>query len=158
MIILPSSTPINQVVIGQGVISSGNNTVTFPSNLKTFPHGTEVNFSTANGGCIYPVSSSIRWKDNVEDICNKIDTSKLYDLRPVTFNPAIDNKNPDGDKDELCMGLIAEEVERYFPVLVPKDEKGRPSSVRYSLLSVVILEEMKKLKKELDFLSKQIRL
>ena len=110
--------------------------------MKTFPHGTEVNFSHPGGGMLFPVSSSIRWKENVEDISKKIDTSKLYDLRPVTFNPTNSN--------ELCLGLIAEEVEKIFPTLVPKDDQGLPSSVRYSLLSVLVLEELKKIKIELD--------
>ena len=137
--------PINQLVFGQGVVSFGDNTVTFPSNLRALPNGTEVNFSSSGGGCLYPVSSSIRWKNNIEDISSHIDTSRVYDLRPVTFNPAIGH----GDERELHIGLIAEEVERIFPVIVPKDDIGRPSSVRYSMLSVLLLAEMKKLRDEL---------
>ena len=134
--------PINQTVIGVNVKSMGNNSITFAKNLKTFPHGTEVNFSHPGGGMLFPVSSSIRWKENVEDISQKIDTSNLYNLRPVTFNGT--------DSSDLCLGLIAEEVDKFFPTLVPKDEQGLPSSVRYSLLSVLVLEEIKKLKIEVD--------
>ena len=138
--------PVNQIVIGQGVVSYGDNTVTFPNNLRALPSGTEVNFSSAGGGCIYPVSSSIRWKENVKDIGQTIDTSKVYDLRPVTFNPAIGHGNP----EETHIGLIAEEVDRIMPLIVPKDSTGRPSSVRYSILSVLLLAEMKKMKEKLD--------
>ena len=140
-----SDVPINQIVIGQGVVSTGDNTLTFPKNLKSFPNGTEVNFSNSGGGCLYPVSSSIRWKENVTDIKEKIDTTKIYDLRPVTFNPATGHGNP----EELCIGLIAEEVDRILPNLVPKDDQGKPSSVRYSLLSVLLLEEIIKINKDL---------
>lgn len=139
-------TPLNQIVFGQGVVSHGDNTITFPSNLTSLPHGTEVNFSSSGGGCLYPVSSSIRWKENVEDISNIIDTSKVYDLRPVKFNPAPGH----GDPSEVHIGLIAEEVDRVLPIIVPKDASGRPSSVRYSLLSVLLLAEMKKLKDQLN--------
>jgi hypothetical protein len=52
----------------------------------------------------------------------------------------------------MCFGLIAEEVDKYFPLLVPKDDLGRPASVRYSLLGVLLLEEMKKMKKEVEHL------
>jgi hypothetical protein len=138
--------PVNQIVIGQGVVSCGDNTVTFPNNLRTLPSGTEVNFSSSGGGCIYPVSSSIRWKENVHDIGENIDTSKIYDLRPVTFNPALGHGNP----EETHIGLIAEEVNRVIPLIVPKDSMGRPSSVRYSILSVLLLAEMKKMKEKYD--------
>ena len=141
-----SENPQNQIVIGQGVVSYGDNTITFPTNLKTFPSGTEVNFSSPYGGCLYPVSSSVRWKNNIKNISETIDTSQLYNLRPVVFNPAIGH----GDPQELHLGLIAEEVEKYFPNIVPKDNVGRPCSVRYSLLGVLIIEELKKLKNNYD--------
>ena len=141
---------VNQIVIGRDVISHGDNTITFPNNLRTFPNGTEVNFSNTNGGCLYPVSSSIRWKTEVQDISSKIDTSLIYKMRPVTYKASEGH----GDQDELNIGFIAEEVERLIPNLVPKDEKGRPSSVRYSLISVLIIEELKKLKEIIDRLDK----
>lgn len=145
-----SEVPINQIVIGQGVIGTGDNTLTFPSNLKAMVHGTEVNFSNTNGGCLYPVSSTIRWKENVRDLGELVDTENLYKLRPVTFSG---KENP----DDLSLGLIAEEVNELFPVLVPKDSKNRPASVKYSLLSVLLLNEMKKLRQEVvDLQTKRI--
>ena len=71
-------------------------------------------------------------------------------MRPVTYKASEGH----GDQDELNIGFIAEEVERLIPNLVPKDEKGRPSSVRYSLISVLIIEELKKLKEIIDRLDK----
>ena len=59
-----------------------------------------------------------------------------------------------GDHTALHIGLIAEEVERYLPIIVPKDQNGRPASVRYSLLSVLLLEEMKKLNIEITELKR----
>lgn len=130
----------DQIVIGSNTIAYGNNTITFPDNLISFPNGTEVNFSSTNGGCLYPVSSSRRWKDDIQPIENNIDTSKLYELEPVTY------KSKTGENKHLHLGLIAEEVDKYFPELVPKDREGLPSSVRYSLLTVLLLAEIKKLK------------
>ena len=147
-----TDVPVNQIVFGQGVTSFGDNTITFPSNLRTMPSGTEVCFSSSGGGCLFPVSSSIRWKENVKDIGVNIDTSKIYDLRAVTFN----SSERHGDPNELYIGLIAEEVDTLFPVLVPKDNLGKPSSVKYSLLAVLLLEEIKKLRQELNTLKIQI--
>lgn len=140
-----SENPTNQIVIGQGVVSYGDNTITFPNNLKSFPNGVEVNFSHTNGGCLYPVSSSVRWKNDIQDISKNIDTSLLYQLRPVTYKSTLDN-----DEKHTHIGFIAEEVEKLFPNLVPKDDLGRPSSVRYSLVSVLVVEELKKLKEKIE--------
>lgn len=137
---------VNQIVIGQGVQSTGDNTITFPDNLVSFSSGTEVNFSSSNGGCLYPLSSSRRWKNNIKDIEEKLQTENVYNLRPVTFSPALGHGNP----DITDLGLIAEEVDEYFPIMVPKDSKGRPASVKYSLLGVLMLAELKKLKKRVD--------
>jgi hypothetical protein len=139
-------SPVNQIVIGSGVVSFGNDTLTFPSNLRAFSNGTEVNFSNSGGGCLYPVASSLKWKTNIEDIKTKVDTSQLYKLRPVTYN----SKKDHGETKETQIGLIAEEVNELFPHLVPKDDSGQPASVRYSLLSVLLLEEMKKLKNNME--------
>jgi hypothetical protein len=144
------NTPVNQIVIGQGVVSYGDNSITFPKNLKSFPNGVEVCFSSASGGCLFPVSSSLKWKTNIEDIEKNIDTSKIYDLNPVTYNSV------NGDPKETHIGLIAEDVDKLFPELVPKDEEGNPSSVKYSLLSVVLIAELKKLKKEIDDLKSKL--
>jgi hypothetical protein len=141
-----SDMGVNQIVFGQGVTGQGDNTITFPSNLVSFSSGTEVNFSTANGGCLYPVSSSRRWKTDIKDISEKLDTSRMYDLRPVTFTPTEGH----GITDDMDMGLIAEEVYQLFPNMVPKDSMGQPASVKYSLLSVLTIEEMKKLKSRLE--------
>jgi hypothetical protein len=138
---------VNQIVVGQGVRGYGDNTVTFPDNLMSFSNGTEVNFSSSGGGCLYPVSSSMRWKTDIKNIQENIDTSKLYNLRPVTFN-AIQGREEKAKGIDL--GLIAEEVNELFPILAPKDRFGQPASVRYSLLSVLNLAEMKKLKQRLD--------
>ena len=69
-----SETPVNQIVIGNNVVSHGDNTITFPNNLKSLPNGCEVNFSSSGGGCLYPVSSSIRWKQDIKDIDSVINT------------------------------------------------------------------------------------
>jgi len=138
----------SQIVFGKGVVGYGNNTITFPKNLTPFPSGTEVNFSSSGGGCLYPVSSSLRWKTDIKDISSTIDTTKLYDLRPITYKTKIGH----GDTSATHVGLVAEEVNKLFPWIVPKDDDGQPSSVRYSLVPILILEEMKKLKEKVDIL------
>jgi hypothetical protein len=150
-----NSNAVNQIVIGQGVQGKADNTITFPENLTSFSSGTEVNFSSPNGGMLYPVSSSRRWKTNIKDIANSLDTSLLYKLRPVSFTP-IDGHDSGNTINGIDIGLIAEEVDQYFPNLVPKDIHGQPASVKYSLLSVLLLEEVKKLKKEIEEIKNEV--
>ena len=94
-------------------------------------------------------SSSARYKKDIVDI--EVDTSKIYQLRPVSFT----SKN----NGERYFGLIAEEVAATIPELaefakasdvIPgrTDDELVPDAVKYPILSVLMLEEMKKLKAE----------
>ena len=120
------------------------------------PHGLEVDGNVSfdgigsdtgtdviitSGGDIKKKTSSIEYKENVKDL--KIDSEKLYKLNPVSYNYKITNT-----KD---IGLIAEEVDEILPELVYRNEKtGKPESVKYSSLSVILLDELKKLRQEIQ--------
>jgi hypothetical protein len=102
----------------------------------------DVRYSTANGALYYQTSSA-RYKENIADL--EFDTSNLYNLRPVSFD--------DKTTGERCYGLIAEETFEQIPELVVTreiDGEAVPDSIPYSMLSVAILNEMKKLKAELE--------
>lgn len=86
-------------------------------------------------------SSARRYKRDITDI--EIDTSKLYNLRPVSF----EHINVTGSR---TFGLIAEEVIEEIPQLVYLNKEGQCESVNYSYLSVILLTELKKLKAEND--------
>jgi len=67
-------------------------------------------------------------------------TSKLFQLRPVTFL-----YKPEYDKSHtLQYGLIAEKVARIYPELVAYDKDGRVLSVKYQLLAPMLLNEVQK--------------
>jgi hypothetical protein len=89
---------------------------------------------------IYAYTSSLRFKHDITDL--EIDSSKIFDLRPVSYTP--------NDSDRRDFGLIAEEVASILPELVLYDSEGRPTAVRYEQLSVLLLNEMKKQKKEIE--------
>jgi hypothetical protein len=108
-------------------------------------------------GTIVRESSSARYKTDIENI--EVDTSKIYDLRPVSFRW---KAHP--EKAQKDVGLIAEEVFNTIPELAfvgridPVSGKYDatkpeiPESVHYKLLPVLMLQEMKKLKNRVDFL------
>ena len=98
-----------------------------------------------SGGQIAKKTSSIRGKDNVETL--DFDSSQLDKLRPVSYTYKFDDA-PD-------IGLIAEEVNEIYPELINYDKEGRPNSVKYDGLSVMLLDEVKKLRKEVKELKEK---
>jgi len=108
----------------------------------------DLRYNTSNGEIYYQTSSE-RYKSNIADL--EFDTSNLYNLRPVSFD--------DNETGERCFGLIAEETFEQIPeAVVTRDIDGEtvPDSIPYSMLSVVIINEMKKLKAENDSLKARI--
>lgn len=79
-----------------------------------------------------------------------MDLSKIYDLNPVSFNWESERG---GDRD---FGLIAEEVAEIEPLLVANDDEGKPFLVKYEMLSVLLLNELKELKTQNEALQKVI--
>lgn len=92
--------------------------------------------------------SSKRFKENITDL--EIDSSKIYELNPVSFNYTAERG---GEKD---FGLIAEDVEKVIPSLVLYNNDGEVFSLKYQLLSVLLLNELKKKKDELDDLKETV--
>tara|TARA_R100000808_G_scaffold10395_1_gene27657 strand:- start:29014 stop:31446 length:2433 start_codon:yes stop_codon:yes gene_type:complete len=105
----------------------------------------EVNINSSTG-LLTKVSSSRRYKDNIADL--GINTENIYDLRPVSFDWKSNGK-PD-------FGYIAEEVHEILPELTIYDDKNRPEAVKYKQLSILMLEELKKLRKEVKELKEKL--
>ncbi len=91
-----------------------------------------------SAGQLGTISSSRRFKEEIADMGEL--TDRLLELRPVVFRykPGVQ----EGERP-LEYGLIAEEVAEVFPELVVYDE-GKPFTVKYHLLSAMLLNELKK--------------
>ena len=105
----------------------------------------------ATSGLLYYDTSSIRYKENVQDLPNSLE--KIKALRPVTF----DEKST-GDS---CTGLIAEEVIEQIPDLVHLlDVEGydtpQPNSVDYAKLSVYLLKAIQEQQTVIEDLKSRI--
>lgn len=142
-----------------GIIANGEIRTNSQFYLNSSTAGTGTAVIRTSGGLLRPQSSTIRVKDNVNNL--SFDKEKLFALRPVTYNlkPALG-----GDYE---VGLIAEEVEKHMPQLVvygperqwegdtgipAKDEEGNeildwskmvPYSVHYDRLAVYLLQVIK---------------
>jgi len=97
-----------------------------------------------NNGQLGTTVSSAAFKRNIENM--GIKSERIYGLNPVSFMYKKDATNT------LQYGLIAEEVAQVFPELVVYDAEGKPFTVRYELLAVLLLNELKKLSAEVAVL------
>ena len=89
------------------------------------------------------LASAARFKEDVTPLDD--DSRRLFALRPVRFH----YKAPYDDRAQsLQYGLIAEQVAEVFPELVHHDADGAPYSVRYHLLSVLLLNELQRQERE----------
>jgi len=94
------------------------------------------------------VSSSARFKESVQDMDDA--SSALMNLRPVTFR----YKGQASDRTQF--GLIAEEVESVLPDLVVCDGAGEAETVLYHELPAMLLNELQKLRKEIERLQARL--
>ena len=137
-------------------------------NLLAASASTDVNINGSDE--LHSVTSSAFYKEAVRDL--EIDSSLIYQITPRSYRFGAEKTRPDGwpDPDEASddFGLIAEEVHEIIPelvqmredVVVSTDDDGRevrtpqgtsrPYSVRYSILPVLLLAELQKLRAEID--------
>lgn len=135
----------NTIRIGESGAGSYQQNKTYIAGIfgSTVDVGTGIPAVIDSAGLMGTVVSSQRYKENISDIGDL--SSKIYDLRPVIFNY---KKYPGND----AYGLIAEEVANTFPEIVVKDNEGNPETVRYLDLIPMLINEIKKLKEEIEFL------
>lgn len=105
-----------------------------------------------SNGQLGTVSSSIRYKEDVSEMGEA--SGRLLDLKPVTFR--YKDARTSGEKP-LEYGLIAEEVAQVFPDLVVFNSQGQPETVKYRLLSSLLLNELQKQHQQLDGQVAEIR-
>jgi trimeric autotransporter adhesin len=157
----------NVTVIGYGAKATANNQVRLGNDdvssfyckgAFTSPSGSSANmYISASGQIMRAGVSSLRYKKDIRDL--QINTDNIYNLRPVSYISKIDGQQ--------FFGLIAEEVAAVIPELAEferaKDvipgsnsEEMIPDAVRYPMLSVLMLNEMKKQKIIIDGLNGKI--
>jgi hypothetical protein len=113
--------------------------------------------SNASGQAAFEkFTSSRRYKTNIKDY--PYNTSWIYDLNPTSFT--FINDKPDALASQ-SIGYIAEDVSKIAPKeFIFWDESDpndiKEESVHYKLLAVPIIEEMKKLRTELQELKQKL--
>src|SRR5271166_4962346 len=128
--------------------TAGPHTAAFVAGISTSPVTGAVVYVTPSGQ-LGVAPSSERYKTAIMPMGTA--TAKLQELRPVTFHLKSD---PDG---AVQYGLIAEEVDKVYPELVIRDEKGEIQGVRYDELAPMLLNEMQQQKAQLEQQNTQLR-
>ena len=144
---VPKTSMSNNIFIGNvGVETDQQDTIRIGgTQTRAFMagiSGTAVSGSTvlvSSSGQLGTPPSSRRFKKEIVDMGEA--SEKLLELRPVTFKY---KQKPAKGEQPLQFGLIAEEVAEVLPELVVYDEEGQPYTVRYHLLSSMLLNELQK--------------
>ncbi|MBI3051832.1 tail fiber domain-containing protein [Candidatus Woesearchaeota archaeon] len=103
--------------------------------------------TTVNGmNTLSTCSSSRRYKEDIKPLI--VDKSKVFQLQPVSFKWK--------GRNESGVGLIAEDVEPVIPEIVGYYD-GRIESVEYKLLTVYLLDIVKKQDKTIQELEQKNR-
>ena len=134
----------NTIRIGTQGTNIGQQNKTYIAGITGATSAGGINVLVNSSGQLGTTTSSRRFKDNILDMGEA--SSKLFQLRPVTFfyKPEYD----DGSHI-LQYGLIAEEVAKIYPDLVVYGEDGQPQTVRYHLLTPMLVNELQKQQKVL---------
>ena len=90
----------------------------------------------------FRATSSRRWKENIQDLSNGLDT--VLKLRAVTYDWKKDH-NAGHEDNPHDLGFIAEEVDQVIPDIVGHDKDGTPNSVDYSRVSAVLVKSVQEL-------------
>jgi hypothetical protein len=105
-----------------------------------------------SNGQLGTVSSSARYKEDIYDLGDV--SRRLLNLRPVKFRYKADVQK--GERP-VEYGLIAEEVNKVFPELVVYDKEGRPETVRYHILSTLLLNELQAVQARVVALEQELK-
>ncbi|MDQ3116850.1 MAG: tail fiber domain-containing protein [Verrucomicrobiota bacterium] len=131
----------NAGVAGEsGVIRIGTEeqqTATFIAGIKTSPltAGSAVAVGITSTGQLGVRASSARYKEAIKPMDKA--SEAILSLHPVSFHYRKE-LDPKGDRQ---FGLVAEEVAKVDADLVVYDEKGKPFTVRYDEVNIMLLNE-----------------
>ena len=108
---------------------------------------TAFHINTATGQ-VGPVTSSLKYKKDIQDLESEITIKFIEEARPVRFKWK--RTNSDG------LGFIAEEMNEIIPEVVPKDKNNEPASINYEHLVPVLTKIIQDLRQRIITLESQV--
>jgi hypothetical protein len=145
-----STASTDCVVIGHNINGTGDVSMN-GTQCAYFTHRTVGSAGVAAnwiGNELVEATSSIKFKKNIEDYSP--DPAKFDKLRPVSYRYKFDTR-------DMQVGFIAEEIMELYPEFTvlgmdPNDTEfyGKPRGVQYDNMVVLLVHELKRLRKEKD--------
>lgn len=129
----------NVMRIGTSGTDTGQTDATYVAGIygKTVDADTGTAVYVDDQGKLGTIVSSRRFKKDIESITEE-ESESIMRLRPVSFK-MISEKNIGRQ-----IGLIAEEVQEHIPSMVIHDPEGKPFTVKYHELPILMLNELQK--------------
>lgn len=148
------TTGNNDICIGAGVngIADENNAIHIGDNLPTGAGQSACYIGGVAGQSVDPTGAGQVYVDNSGKIGVFLSSQRFKrDIRPMekaseailALKPVSFHYKTDATKTP-CFGLIAEEVAKVDPDLVLRDKEGKPFTVRYDQVNVMLLNEFLK--------------
>lgn len=107
-------------------------------------------------GIVTVSSSSSRYKENITaNIESQLDPSKLYDLPVKQYNYKTEYKE-NALVQGTQIGLIAEDVDKFYPNACVYNETGQPESWQDRIMIPALLKLIQDQKKQIDALEKRV--
>lgn len=171
-----SGSQTHQIIANNSAFNVAPSSISWTSNLGFFTFSTSTGFSLGTGsnpciintsnfrltgigtgtgtalvqdgnGNVFLNTSNVKYKENIVNL--NIDTSKIYNLQPKEYN----FKTQPNIK---TLGYLAHEMNAQFPLLCNLDAQGEADGIKYDLLPILVIEEMKKLKDEITTLKNRV--
>lgn len=155
------------LIIGSQPDDSFANTATLAvkgsGSFTVLPNSTDLDATYQNVGggnwkLAYNPWSTRKVKRDIGPIGAELDPMKLLNLEVVQFKYKEDHlSETDSIYDKFVCGLIAEDVNNIYPIIVRSDkETGEPQSINYNLLIPPLLNLVQKLSSKIDSLEERI--
>ena len=156
-------TRSNNIAIGTGGFPDGSGTIrigglpddytaTYIAAIMGTPlvHGAAVAVGITSDGQLGVRASSARFKEAIKPMGRT--SEAIFGLKPVAFH----YKKELDPKGTPQFGLVAEEVAKVNPDLVVFDDQGKPLTVRYDEVNVMLLNEFLKEHRKMDKLGSAV--
>ena len=99
---------------------------------------------------IYRSTSGLKYKDKIKDL--ELDSSLIYNIPPRSYN----SKCTGDDKKRRFVGLIADEIEPFYPEIIDYGDDHKPENYDSRMLMTLMLAEEQKIRQELDILKEEV--
>lgn len=117
-------------------LEATNNLCSVTTMNATVGSGANVFIQPTGDARIYRTTSGLKYKDKVKDL--ELDSSLIYNLKPRSYN----SKCSGDDKKRRFHGMIADEIEPFYPEIIDYNDDHKPENYDSRMLATLMLAEI----------------